>query len=102
MRSRVSDCVLGYWLPSDVAGADGVDVVMLAGGGGSAPGDMVSGMRPPLPIEPGAYWAKAGTVPARRASAIRNRRMYRIWSSRRRPKVHSQLYEPAALAGRKR
>lgn len=35
------------------------------GGGGRAPGDIVSGMRPALPMEPGGSWAKAVLAPTR-------------------------------------
>ena len=41
----------------------------MVGGGGRAPGDMVSGMRPPLPIEPGAYCAMAGVAKVTTARA---------------------------------
>ena len=39
------------------------------GGGGKAPGDMVSGMRPPLPIDPGTSWPKAVSAAVTRAIA---------------------------------
>ena len=62
----------------------------MVGGGGRAPGDMVSGMRPPLPIEPGAYCASAGVATVMIARAMtRSERMIRIWSVRRHPQVYT-------------
>ena len=48
------------------------------GGGGKAPGDMVSGMRPPLPIEPGTSWAEAVPAAARTNPNPKVSRPFRI------------------------
>jgi hypothetical protein len=54
------DPVSGRAAPNDVIGVDaGPDGAKFAGGG-RAPGDMVSGIRPPLPIDPAGIRAMAG------------------------------------------
>ena len=63
----------------------------MGAGGGKAPGDMVSGMRPPLPIDPGANCAMADPLTAVTAKRAKRRgmvRMVRIWKLRMRPQVH--------------
>jgi hypothetical protein len=70
------DPVLGLTAPNDVIGVDaGPDGAEIAGGG-TAPGDKVSGRRPPLPIDPCALCAIAGpaTDPAIRHAIAAARR----------------------------
>ncbi|WP_147157236.1 hypothetical protein [Reyranella soli] len=50
-------------------GDTGVEGEETVGGGGVAPGYMVSGMRPPLPIEPGGSCASTGVATITAAKA---------------------------------
>ena len=53
--------MFGWGAGGAMTGAGGA-----TGGGGKAPGDMVSGMRPPLPIDPGTSCPKAVSAAATR------------------------------------
>ena len=83
----------GSVLPPDAEGGDtGVEGEETVGGGGVAPGDMVSGMRPPLPIEPGGSCASTGVVTITAARArMKVVRMPCIWWDRRRPQGHPSV-----------